>query len=128
MSSYLGALGSITVIVWILVLVRNHKIMLKFALPWLFLALFSFVFSLGSEARSLVTDLLGFEQPSNAFFAIAIVSLAFLGILLSIEVTSATDRLERASSAIALSRANVLSINEHLSEQPKSRNESSEEE
>jgi hypothetical protein len=52
---------------------------------------------------------LGFEQPSNAFFAIAIFSLAFLGILLSIEATSATDRLERASSSIAISRSDNFS-------------------
>ena len=99
-------------------LVRNHRIMLKFALPWLFLALFSFVFSLGSEARYSVTEILGFEQPSNAYFAIAIVSLAFLGILLSIEATSATDRLERASSQIALSKAKTDASPQQFINQP----------
>jgi hypothetical protein len=102
MSSWIGIFGSLTVAAWILVLVRNHRIMLKFALPWLFLAIFSLIFSTGSEIRYLITDLLGFAQPSNAFFAVAIVALAFLGILLSIEATSATDRLERAASAIAI--------------------------
>lgn len=77
--------------------------MLKFALPWLFLALFSLIFSTGSNTRYLITELLGFAQPSNAFFAVSIVALAFLGILLSIEATSATDRLERAASSIAIS-------------------------
>lgn len=127
MNSYLGAFGSIIVILWILFLVRNHKIMLKFALPWLFLALFSFIFSLGSSARYFVTEFLGFEQPSNAYFAIAIVSLAFLGILLSIEVTSATDRLERASSAIAISRANRNSTKEQSPDSPNDGNERSDE-
>lgn len=103
MSSWVGIVGSLTVAIWILFLVRNHKIMLKFALPWLFLAIFSLIFSTGSEIRYLITDVLGFAQPSNAFFAVAIVALAFLGILLSIEATSATDRLERSASAIAIS-------------------------
>ena len=102
MSSWIGIIGSISAGIWILQLVRNHRIMLKFAAPWLFLALFSLIFSTGSEIRYLITDALGFAQPSNAFFAVAIVALAFLGILLSIEVTSATDKLERAASAIAL--------------------------
>jgi hypothetical protein len=103
MSSFTGIIGSLTVAIWILLLVRNHKIMLKFALPWLFLAIFSLIFSIGSEIRYVITELLGFAQPSNAFFAVAIVALAFLGILLSVEATSATDRLERAASAIAIS-------------------------
>jgi hypothetical protein len=103
MSSWVGIIGSLTVTFWILLLVRNHRIMLKFALPWLFLAIFSLIFSTGSEMRNFITDLLGFAQPSNAFFAVAIVALAFLGILLSIEATSATDRLERAASVIAIS-------------------------
>lgn len=103
MSSWIGIVGSMTVAIWILLLVRNHRIMLKFALPWLFLALFSLIFSTGSNTRYLITELLGFAQPSNAFFAVSIVALAFLGILLSIEATSATDRLERAASSIAIS-------------------------
>jgi hypothetical protein len=111
MSSWIGIFGSLTVAAWILVLVRNHRIMLKFALPWLFLSIFSLMFSTGSEIRYLITDLLGFAQPSNAFFAVAIVALAFLGILLSIEATSATDRLERSASAIAISNL-VLSDNQ----------------
>jgi hypothetical protein len=126
MSSYLGTFGSMFVIAWILFLVRNHKIMLKFALPWLFLGMFSFIFSLGSAARYFVTDLLGFAQPSNAYFAIAIVSLAFLGILLSIEATSATDRLERASSAIAISRAKNRDTTEEFPHQTRNQNESNE--
>ena len=111
MSSIIGIFGSVTVAVWVLVLVRNHRIMLKFALPWLFLAIFSLIFSIGSNVRYFITELLGFAQPSNAFFAVAIVSLAFLGILLSIEATSATDRLERAASAIAISK---LASDRHL--------------
>jgi hypothetical protein len=113
MSALLGVLGSVTVAIWILILVRNHKIMLKFALPWLFLALFSLIFSTGTEMRYLITDLLGFQQPSNAYYAVAIVALAFLGILLSIEATSATDRLERAASAIAISRLLNSQENDH---------------
>jgi hypothetical protein len=102
MSSWIGIIGSLTVGIWILLLVRNHRIMLKFAVPWLFLAMFSLIFSIGSEIRYFIADALGFAQPSNAFFAVAIVALAFLGILLSIEATSATDRLERSASAIAI--------------------------
>jgi hypothetical protein len=125
MSSWIGIIGSLTVGIWILLLVRNHRIMLKFAVPWLFLAMFSLIFSTGSEMRYFITDVLGFAQPSNAFFAVAIVALAFLGILLSIEATSATDRLERAASAIAIAKLRSGSSASH--DQTDSRIDSDEE-
>ena len=125
MSSWIGIIGSLTVGLWILLLVRNHRIMLKFAVPWLFLAMFSLIFSTGSKMRYFITDALGFAQPSNAFFAVAIVALAFLGILLSIEATSATDRLERAASAIAI--ANLRSGSSASHDQVDSRVDSDQE-
>lgn len=102
MNSFIGTVSSLFVAFWILYLVRNSRIMLKFAVPWLFLSTFSFVFSLSDNVRNFITLALGFAQPSNAFFAVAIGSLAFLGILLSVEATSATNKLERAASAIAI--------------------------
>ena len=107
MTTFIGIFGSLVVMFWILMLVRGYKIMLKFALPWIFLSLFSLVFSFNSESRRILTELMGFSQPSNAFFAVAIVCLSFLGILLSIEATSATDRLERVASAVALAAAEI---------------------
>jgi hypothetical protein len=101
-NSLIGTASSLGVAIWILYLVRNNRIMLKFAVPWLFLSTFSFIFSLSESVRNFITLALGFEQPSNAFFAVAIGSLAFLGILLSVETTSATSKLERAASAIAI--------------------------
>ena len=112
MNSYLGTASSLGVAIWILFLVRNSRIMLKFALPWLFLSTFSFMFSVSETVRNFITVALGFEQPSNAFFAVAIGSLAFLGILLSIEATSATNRLERAASAIAINGSMINALNQ----------------
>lgn len=102
-NSALSSFAFVLIIIWILRLVRDNKIMIKFALPWLFLSAFSLIFSTTSNVRNSIADFLGFEQASNAYFAVAIVALAFLGILLSIEITRASDRLERAASSIAIS-------------------------
>ena len=115
MSSFIGTASSLVVAFWILYLVRNSRIMLKFALPWLFLSTFSFVFSLSDSVRNFITLALGFVQPSNAFFAVAIGSLAFLGILLSVETTSTTNKLERAASAIAIN-GSLIESNETKSD------------
>ena len=100
--SVLGATAFVLITVWILTLVREDRIMLKFGLPWLFVSVTGIAFAISLEFRFWATALFGFEQPANFFFSLTIGALAFLGILLSVEITVATKRLERAASAIAI--------------------------
>jgi len=104
--SIISAVAFVLVAIWILRLVREDRIMLKFGLPWLLVSIIGIVFALSLSFRSWATTLLGFEQPANFFFSLTIGALAFLGILLSVEVTSAIKRLERTATAIAIASLN----------------------
>lgn len=102
MTSFLGSVIAILNAFWIMTLVRGHKLMLKFALPWLTLSIFGLLFSSSELFRNSMTSLFGFEQPSNLFLSFMVLALGFLGILLGIEVTNSVTRLEKAASAIAI--------------------------
>ena len=102
MISYLGSGLAIAAGLWILSLVRGHRLMLKFALPWLTMSFFGFLFSASSFFRETLTKFAGFEQPSNLFFSVMVVALGFLGILLGIELTTNVASLEKSASAIAI--------------------------
>ena len=86
-------------------LVKQDSLMLKFALPWLALSLFSVLFSISADFSSWLTNIFGFEKPSNLYLSVSVVTLVALGILLSIEVTKSVKRLEKAASAIAIIEA-----------------------
>lgn len=86
---------------------KQDRIMLKFALPWLTLAGFTLIFSISANFAQGFTNFVGFENPANVYLSIVVGALVALSILLSAEVTKSVKRLEKAARAIAITDGNV---------------------
>jgi hypothetical protein len=83
-------------------LVRRKKLAFKYAVAWTTFTSVALVFGLVPNLLTNISQALGFVQPSNLFFVVAIFTLAALTLQLSVGVSRLDQRVEAIAREIAL--------------------------
>lgn len=93
---------AIFLFVLIFTLLRKGRLKERHVTWWLFGAFFALVISIFPQLLSQISELLGFEVPSNLVFFISIFLLFLSGIQQSSEITRLEDKTRILSEKIAL--------------------------
>lgn len=95
---------------YIIRLIRKRKIELKYALPWLAVALIVLVVDCFPGILSGLADLLGIATPVNALFLLALCFSVCLIFILTVVVSRQSDRIKRLAQAVAINEEQIRQL------------------
>jgi hypothetical protein len=98
----LAILLSFLMFLFVIDLVRRHKLTFKYALAWLVVALIGVFFSIFHKLLFRIADFLGFELPSNFIFFTLFCVFVFLSLVLTVFLCQQNNRNDTMAQKIAL--------------------------
>ena len=93
---------SLSVLLFVLELVRREKLTFKYAFAWIFFLLIGVIFALLPIIPYKISKLLGFELPSNFIFFSLLGMFVFLSLLLTVFLCQQNRRNDRMAQKIGL--------------------------
>lgn len=90
--------------------IRRNKLKERYALLWLAAGVAMVVLSAWSSLLTKITNLLGFELPSNGAFAVVLLFLILIVFHFSIAVSTEAERSKRLAQEIALLKERLRQI------------------
>jgi len=104
-TGYFFALAlSLTVILFLVNLMRKRRLREKYAILWIVLAALVIIIGAFPELVIALTRLVGVELPVNLVFAVALVFLLIVCIHLSTEITAIEEKTRTLTEELALLR------------------------
>lgn len=100
----------VVLFLYVLRLVAREKLLLKYSLLWLALAIILLVFALFPGALFVLAYALGFEAPANFIFFIGLFCLMAITLSLTVIVSKQTLKIKNLTQRIALIEHNSLDI------------------
>lgn len=102
MTTLLGLLLTVAVVVVVLRLVARRQLLVKYAVLWIAVALLLSTLAILPGVLQFLATLLGFQVPANMLFFAAISLLLAISLQLSLEISRIERRLQRLAEEIAL--------------------------
>ena len=102
MTTILGVLLTVFVVVGVLRLVARRQLLVKYAVLWIAVASVLSALAIFPGLLERVSSLLGFEVASNMLFFAAIFLLLAMALQLSFEVSRVERQLQRVAEELAL--------------------------
>ena len=93
---------SVVIFLFVLDLVRRQKLTFKYALAWLFVSGCAIFFAVFKRILFHLSEVLGFELPSNFIFFVLLCTFVFLSLLLTVFLCQQNSRNDRMAQKIAL--------------------------
>lgn len=90
------------ILVFVIDLVRRHKMTFKFSMSWLAICLIVLFASLNAPLLQRLSTLAGFSLPSNFIFFIIIVFFIFLSLFLTIYISEENSRSETLAQDLGI--------------------------
>lgn len=122
MSVQIKLLVTIAVICLILMLanlVRKKKLNLKYAFPWLFLAVGVGVFTLFTPLTSMLSRFLGIEIPSNMIFFLGFCFSLTIIFCLTLAMSKLSGKVKKLTQECALMAKEIELLSEKIKEAEK---------
>jgi hypothetical protein len=92
-----AVVGTVLFLIFVLELVRRRKLVERYALLWMLIAIFGVVLAIWNDGLNALTDATGIQSPTNALFLLGLV--AIVGVLLNFSV--AISRLSEETRILA---------------------------
>ncbi len=93
---------SLLMFLFVVELVRRHKLTFKYALAWLLISAAGIFFAVFKQWLFQCAAFLGFELPSNFIFFALLCSFVFLSLLLTVFLCQQNSRNDAMAQKIAL--------------------------
>ena len=93
---------SVTIFLFVVDLVRRHKLTFKYAVGWLFVSASAIFFAIFDKLLFRCAALLGFELPSNFIFFALFCVFILLSLLLTVFLCQQNSRNDAMAQKIAL--------------------------
>jgi hypothetical protein len=100
----LGAVGSITTLLFLFEMMRRHRLREKYVVFWVLVALFALVVAVFPGTLIFASDLIGVQVPSNLLFFVASMVLLVISIQHSHELGRLEERTRSLAEEVALLR------------------------
>jgi hypothetical protein len=110
----LAVILSLSVLLFVIELVRREKLTFKYAFAWLFFAALGVVFSIFKEPLFALSRWCGFELPSNFIFFGLLCAFVFLSLLLTVFLCQQNRRNDRMAQALGLLELEIGKLKEKL--------------
>ncbi len=98
----LAVVVSLVIFLFVLDLVRRHKLTFKYALSWLSVAAAAVFFAVFKGLLFQCAAFLGFELPSNFIFFAVISALVLLSLLMTVFLCQQNERNDTMAQKIAI--------------------------
>ena len=98
----LAVVVSLLIFIFVVDLVRRHKLTFKYALAWLSCAALAVFFAVFHKIIFRISAFLGFEVPSNFIFFTLFFVFICLGLLLTVFLCQQNSRNDQMAQKIAL--------------------------
>ncbi len=93
---------SLVIFLFVVDLVRRHKLTFKYALSWLFVSSAAVFFAIFHKLLFAIAAFLGFELPSNFIFFVLLCVFVFVTLLLTVFLCQQNDRNDAMAQKIAI--------------------------
>ncbi len=100
--SWLAFVLSVMMFLFVLELVRRHRLTFKYAMAWLVVAALGAFFAIFHQLLFDISVWFGFELPSNFIFFILFGVFIFLTLLMTVFLCQQNNRNDRMAQKIAL--------------------------
>jgi hypothetical protein len=94
--------GSISILIFIIVLIRQHRLKEEYSLLWLFFTVFILFFSVWRDGLEWISSLIGIAYPPAALFLILIMALFAIMIEFSLIISKQSFWIKSISQEIGL--------------------------
>ncbi len=94
--------GSISILIFIIVLIRQHRLKEEYSLLWLFFTVFILIFSVWRDGLEWISSLIGIAYPPAALFLILIMALFVIMIEFSLIISKQSFWIKSISQEIGL--------------------------
>jgi hypothetical protein len=121
----LAIIGSISLLIFIIILIRQHRLKEEYSLLWLFFTVFFIIFSVWRNGLEWISDLMGIAYPPAALFLILIMALFVIMIEFSLIISKQSERIKSIGQNIGLMQQEISELREKLDLNEKDKGEKS---
>ena len=121
----LAIIGSISLLIFIIILIRQHRLKEEYSLLWLFFTVFFIIFSVWRNGLEWISDLMGIAYPPAALFLILIMALFVIMIEFSLIISKQSERIKSIGQNIGLMKQEITELHEKLDLNEKNKGEKS---
>jgi hypothetical protein len=121
----LAIIGSISLLIFIIILIRQHRLKEEYSLLWLFFTIFFIIFSVWRNGLEWISDLMGIAYPPAALFLILIMALFVIMIEFSLIISKQAERIKSIGQNIGLMKQEISELREKLDLNEKDKGEKS---
>jgi hypothetical protein len=121
----LAIIGSISLLIFIIILIRQHRLKEEYSLLWLFFTVFFIIFSVWRNGLEWISDLMGIAYPPAALFLILIMALFVIMIEFSLIISKQSERIKSIGQNIGLMQQEINELHEKLDLNEKDKGEKS---
>ncbi len=115
----LAVLGSGSVLVMVIELIRRGRLKEKYSLLWLFAGGILLVFSLSRDLLEYVSRLLGIYYPPSFLFLLAFLFLLLITLHFSVVLSGLSDKNKQLAQELALLRQEMQEMVKRMAEKRK---------
>jgi len=106
--------GSISLLIFIIILIRQHRLKEEYSLLWLFFTVFFILFSVWRNGLEWISDIIGIAYPPAALFLILIMALFVIMIEFSLIISKQSERIKSIGQNIGLMKQEITELREKL--------------
>jgi hypothetical protein len=121
----LAIIGSISLLIFIIILIRQHRLKEEYSLLWLFFTVFFIIFSVWRNGLEWISDLMGIAYPPAALFLILIMALFVIMIEFSLIISKQSERIKSIGQNIGLMKQEISELRKKLDLNEKDKGEKS---
>tara|TARA_B110000093_G_scaffold131691_1_gene140843 strand:- start:56 stop:442 length:387 start_codon:yes stop_codon:yes gene_type:complete len=121
----LAIIGSISLLIFIIILIRQHRLKEEYSLLWLFFTIFFIIFSFWRNGLEWISDLMGIAYSPAALFLILIMALFVIMIEFSLIISKQSERIKSIGQNIGLMKQEISELHEKLDLNEKDKGEKS---
>jgi|TARA_B110000902_G_scaffold190791_1_gene216043 hypothetical protein len=121
----LAIIGSISLLIFIIILIRQHRLKEEYSLLWLFFTIFFIIFSVWRNGLEWISDLMGIAYSPAALFLILIMALFVIMIEFSLIISKQSERIKSIGQNIGLMKQEITELHEKLDLNEKNKGEKS---
>ena len=121
----LAIIGSISLLIFIIILIRQHRLKEEYSLLWLFFTIFFIIFSFWRNGLEWISDFMGIAYPPAALFLILIMALFVIMIEFSLIISKQSERIKSIGQNIGLMKQEISELHEKLDLNEKNKGEKS---
>jgi hypothetical protein len=121
----LAIIGSISLLIFIIILIRQHRLKEEYSLLWLFFTIFFIIFSVWRNGLEWISDLMGIAYSPAALFLILIMALFVIMIEFSLIISKQSERIKSIGQNIGLMKQEISELHEKLDLNEKDKGEKS---